>query len=372
MKIGLIIYGSLDIMSGGYYYDCRLAKSLRDFGHTVEIISLPWRNYLAHLTDNIHFRLPPGFDILIQDELNHPSLIIANSQPHPCPVISLVHHLRSSELRSGWQNTFYRSMEKYYLREVDGFIFNSKTTSKTVSKLVEVDKPSVVAYPPVDRFGKAIPEEEISERSAQQTLRLVFLGNIIPRKGLHTLLDAIAALLQQSLGAKRINSKHRVEGHDRDSTSYILLDIIGSSIFEPQYARSMRKKVHKLGLGSIVHFHGTSTSDQIGSLLRNAHLLAIPSSYEGYGIAYLEGMCFGLPAVGTTSGAGREIITDGQDGFLIASDDGESLKERLELLAGNRSLLLKMSLAARKRYLEQPAWDRTAIDINIFLRSMAI
>ena len=57
MKIGLIIYGSLDTLSGGYLYDRMLVDYLRAQGDTVEIISLPWRNYAAHLTDNFWFRL---------------------------------------------------------------------------------------------------------------------------------------------------------------------------------------------------------------------------------------------------------------------------------------------------------------------------
>ncbi|MEJ5226295.1 MAG: hypothetical protein WHV44_17665, partial [Anaerolineales bacterium] len=99
MRLALIIYGSLNTLSGGYFYDRKLVESLRAAGDTVEIISLPWRNYAAHLTDNLTFRLPRGFDLIIQDELNHPSLIAANRRPHPCPVISLVHHLRCSEQR---------------------------------------------------------------------------------------------------------------------------------------------------------------------------------------------------------------------------------------------------------------------------------
>ena len=98
MKIGLVIYGSIDTLSGGYMYDRMLVEHLRAQGDTVEIISLPWRNYAAHLTDNFTFKLPPNLDILIQDELNHPSLIGANREKHPYPVISLVHHLRCSEL----------------------------------------------------------------------------------------------------------------------------------------------------------------------------------------------------------------------------------------------------------------------------------
>ena len=75
LKIGLIIYGSIDTLSGGYLYDRMLVDYLRAQGDTVEIISLPWRNYAAHLTDNFRFRLPTGlrtsvrapnhFDILI-------------------------------------------------------------------------------------------------------------------------------------------------------------------------------------------------------------------------------------------------------------------------------------------------------------------
>src|SRR5512141_1954143 len=82
MKIGLIIYGSLDTLSGGYLYDRKLVEYLRAQDDTVKIISLRWRNYFAHLTDNCTFHLPPDLDILIQDELNHPSLIGANQGKH--------------------------------------------------------------------------------------------------------------------------------------------------------------------------------------------------------------------------------------------------------------------------------------------------
>ena len=116
MKIGFVIYGSLDTLSGGYLYDRKLVEYLRSQGDTVEIISLPWRNYASHLLDNFSFKLPSGFDILIQDELNHPSLIGANRGKHLYPIISLVHHLRCSELRPKWQNDFYQVIEKKYFR----------------------------------------------------------------------------------------------------------------------------------------------------------------------------------------------------------------------------------------------------------------
>src|SRR5215207_6588575 len=185
MKIGLVIYGSIDTLSGGYLYDRKLVNYLRSQGDTVEVISLQWHNYAAHLTDNFRFRLPSNLDVLIQDELNHPSLIFANWAKHPYPIISLVHHLRCSELRPKWQNMFYRWVEKKYLQSVDGFIFNSKTTKQVVSGLIGDSKPSVVAYPPTDRFAEPLSATEIIARTKSDKLRILFLGNVIYRKGLH-------------------------------------------------------------------------------------------------------------------------------------------------------------------------------------------
>ena len=49
MRIGLIIYGSLDTLTGGYLYDRLLVEHLRRQGDHVDIISLPWRTYGRHL-----------------------------------------------------------------------------------------------------------------------------------------------------------------------------------------------------------------------------------------------------------------------------------------------------------------------------------
>ena len=345
MKIGFVIYGSLDTLSGGYLYDRKLAEYLRAQGDAVEIISLPWRNYAAHLTDNLSFRLPPKLDILIQDELNHPSLIAANRRPHPYPIVSLVHHLRCSELRPQWQNAFYRIVEKKYLQSVDGFIFNSQTTRGVVHGFIGDSKSGIVAYPPTDRFGAAVSEKEIIARSKSKELRILFIGNVIERKGLHTLLKAVRPL-----------------------TFNFRLDVIGSLATDPNYAKQMRNFVAVNGLSSVVTFHGAMDNTPLIEKLRQAHLLVAPSSYEGFGIVYLEGMGFGLPAIGTTAGAAGEIIEHGRIGYLIQPNDSAALAAHISELASNRSLLTELSLNARRRYTQQPAWNETANQIRAFLQ----
>ena len=351
MKVSLIIYGSLDTLSGGYLYDRKLVEYLREQGDSVEVISLKWRNYPSHLTDNLSFRLPAGLDVLVQDELNHPSLLFANRAPHHFPIISLVHHLRCSEQRPAWQNAIYRLIERRYLRSVDGFIFNSSTTREVVDALAGSGKPHLVAYPPTDRFGDGLSADAgqaaglIRARSMENSpLRILFIGNVIHRKGLHTLLTALA---------------HMPPGCCQ-------LDIVGSLTIDPEYALNIQKMAGKL-VPDFVTFHGALNNDPLVGMLRAAHVLVVPSSYEGFGIVYLEGMAFGLPAIGTTSGAASEIIAKSETGFLIQPNDAQGLASHLAALADDRSLLERMSLNALKRYQQQPRWVETAGQIRQFL-----
>jgi glycosyltransferase involved in cell wall biosynthesis len=352
MRIGIVIYGSLDVLSGGYLYDRKLVEYLRRQGDSVEIISLPWRNYAAHLMDNFWFRLPKNADVLIQDELNHPSLIFANQGKHPYPVVSLVHHLRCSELRPQWQNIFYQTFEKKYLQSVDGFIFNSRTTLGVVNQLIGISKPNLVAHPPTDRFGGPISEQESIERAKRDEFRILFLGNVIYRKGLHILLEAVKCLRQPPEPVEGL--KFRV-------------DVVGGLDSEPAYTKQIQGFITANHLSSFVFLHGALDNQPLIEMYKHAHVMVVPSSYEGFGIAYLEGMCFGLPAIGTTAGAAGEIISDAVDGFLIKPGDARSLTHRLKFLRENRDALIRMSLAARRRYLRQPKWEETAGQIREFL-----
>lgn len=345
MRIGLVIYGLLETMSGGYLYDRKLVEFLRAQGDVVEVISLPWRNYALHLSDNLRFRLPEGFDLLIEDELNHPSLLAANARRRSWPVVSLVHHLRCSEKRPAWQNAFYRLVERRYLRSVDGFIFNSQTTRRLVQELVGEEKPWVVGYPPTDRFGPPLEADAVRRRAVQSPpLRLLFVGNLIPRKGLHTLLQALARL-----------------------PNAVCLDVVGSSAIDPPYSRRIRRLVAALGLESRVHFHGQVDGDALRQRFASAHVLVLPSSLEGFGIVYVEGMGFGLPAIGTVA----EVIADGETGYLVPPEDPVTLADRLAALAADRELLVRLSLKALARYAQQPTWPDTAARIRTFLLNLA-
>jgi glycosyltransferase involved in cell wall biosynthesis len=290
---------------------------------------------------------------LLQDELNHPSLFWLNGRlrQRPYPILSIVHHLRSSEKRPSWQNRFYRWIEKRYLRSVDGFIFNSETTRRVVEGLSGAGRPFVVAYPAGDRFGQHLDEAAVRERALQPgPLRILFVGHLIPRKGLDTLLAAVATLPPATWR----------------------LDVAGSTTVDAAYTRRIKRLIQEAKVSEPVRLHGSLSGNSLAGLLQTSHVMVVPSSYEGFGIVYLEGMGFGLPAVATTAGAAGEIITDGHNGFLIREGEVTILAQRIAQLSADRERLAQMGTAALARYEAHPTWEETAAVIRHFICNMTI
>jgi glycosyltransferase involved in cell wall biosynthesis len=323
----------------------------------VAIISMPQRNYLRSLGDNCSLELRRRLlglevDVMLQDELNHPSLFLVNRRVREqisCPVVSIVHLLRSSLNYPAWQNALYRSVERRYLSGVDGLIYNSGTTRRDAERLLKVTpdqkRQSLIAYPGSDRLKPQVSDEELKNRARYGPLRLLFVGNVIPRKGLHIALKAL----------------------ERLPNDQWTLTAVGNPDAHPSYARTIRRQIAQAGLAPNVQFAGTLPDRELSQSMKASHVLIMPSSYEGYGIVYAEAMGFGLPAIGTTGGAAGEIITHGCDGFLISPGDTVALASDLIELAQNRQRLIVMSLAARNRYQALPTWKASMDAIRTFL-----
>jgi glycosyltransferase involved in cell wall biosynthesis len=359
MRIGFLLPGSLSFASGGFLYDRILVSALRSRGDSVSVFSLPWRPLSRALAANfspslVHRLLASRFDLLLQDELAHPSLFLLNRRlkSGPCPpLVAIVHHLRSLEPRPPWQNRFLRSLERSYLRSLDAFIFNSLDTARTVTALADARAPSVVAYPAGDRLGAPAAESVVLARcAAPGPLRIVFVGNLIPRKGLHTLLAALALV-------------------DRGQWR---LSIVGSGVADPSYAALVHDLARTLGFEANVTFHDTVPDALLPRLLCENHVLAAPSSYEGFGIVYLEAMCFGLPVIATSAGGAVEIVEHGVDGFLVDPADTAGLTRYIGRLAADRRLLASMGLAALRAFSRRPTWAEGAELAYRFLHGLVL
>jgi glycosyltransferase involved in cell wall biosynthesis len=346
VHIGLIIYGSLDTLSGGYLYDRMLVRALEASGHRVSVLSLPWRTYARHLTDNWRAEwrrrlCDAPVDLWLQDELNHPSLFWLNRwlhRVHPAPIAAVVHHLRSSEVHPRSLLPLYRCVECAYLRTLDAVLANSRTTLAAVQTLQPSTRPTHIAWPAADHLHAPAEIDAatiVTRGLLSERLRILFVGNLIPRKGLHHLLKALSAV--------------------DDSWE---LSVVGQVHSSDGYANDIHTMMRQLNLSHRVRFLGRIDDTELVEQYRRHHLFALPS-YEGFGIAYLEAQRFGLPVIALTSGAAQEVIFDGQTGILVRPGDTMAISSAIGELASNRERLVGMGLAARLRYTLHPTWAQS-------------
>ena len=357
MRIGLILYGDLETMTGGFLYDRMMVNTLREQGDTVEVLSLPWMPYGPSLFLNASLslikKLKKGlFDLVLEDELVHPSFFILNTALRSLikrPIIAIVHHLRSYEERPDWQNRFYGIIEKRFLGTIDGFIFNSRATMDAVIPWTKKTVPSVVAYPGRDRFRLTITEEELASRVRRDgPIALLFVGALIPRKGLHTLISALATL----------------------DPGIWHLTVVGDQNRDVRYMKALRRQITDSGIVDRVSLLGEISDPHLATLYERSQVLVVPSSLEGFGISYLEGMGFGLPAIASQRGGAGEIVAHGENGFLVSPGDVRTLASYVLELAQDRDRLLKMSRAAQETFLAHPTWTDTGRVTHDFLHRM--
>ncbi|WP_080505268.1 glycosyltransferase family 4 protein [Halorubrum aethiopicum] len=353
--VGIVVYGDLDARSGGFLYDRRLADHLAARGWTVEVVSLPERSYRRSLLTN----LAPGlvdrlerFDVVVEDAYCGPSLFLANRRVGT-PVVALVHYLRSAVVGEAVGDRAVRAIERDYLRTADAYVFNSRPTREAVAELCGVDDtgeqppfPGIVAPPAGDRLGTAPALS--GDRLTRDPFRVVAVGNVTPRKGITTLIRGLS-LLDDGIDWR--------------------LRVVGDVGVAPEHVASLRALADRRGVADRVAFAGRVDDDALREELRSAHLLAVPSRYEPFGIVYLEGMAFGLPAIASANGGASDFVGD-HNGALVPPDDAEAVADAVGPLARDRDRLRRLSEGARETFREHPTWEETCGRVRRFLRGI--
>ncbi|HEY2906562.1 MAG TPA: glycosyltransferase [Vicinamibacterales bacterium] len=210
------------------------------------------------------------------------------------------------------QGTFYHWLWKLGVNPfVDFFVCNSEFTSRELGTHgVPPTKRKVVAHTPPTRGSAAPPNID------RDSGRIIYVGQIIPEKGLDLLLDAMGMLVQR--------------GHD------VRLDVVGEMTgWVPPEHEAYRQRVSARASASDlrgrVSFLGFR--DDIPTLMARAAIHCIPSrreQREAFGIVVIEAKQAGIPTVALASGALPELISQGEDGWVCEAETAASLAEGLE------------------------------------------
>lgn len=132
---------------------------------------------------------------------------------------------------------------------------------------------------------------------------------------------------------------------------------------------SAERLARELGLEPHVRFLGKQ--DHIERLIPQADVLLMPSEREAFGLAALEAMACGVPAVAAASGGVGELITDGEDGFLAPVGDTASMAGKVLALLADRDLYRRVSSAARATAVNRFATGRIIPQYEALYRTVA-
>jgi glycosyltransferase involved in cell wall biosynthesis len=157
---------------------------------------------------------------------------------------------------------------------------------------------------------------------------LLFVGRLVPEKGLHVLLEA-----------------HRGAVCDWP------LVVAGEGHFTDDYVESCRR-IADPG----VRFVGSVYGDDLAALQQHAALVVVPSSLEGLSIALLEAMSYGRPVLASDIPENRELVEG--VGETFRTGDVADLGNRLRRLHGEEDRRAEMGARGRERIEAEYDWDR--------------
>jgi len=156
---------------------------------------------------------------------------------------------------------------------------------------------------------------QVSSLSAHP-LRVLFLGQVILRKGIQYLIEAAKILENES----------------------VRFDVVGPVGISDEALKSAPPNMI---------FHGSINRNQAPDFFCNADIFVLPTLSDGFALTQIEAMAYGLPVI-TTPNCG-EVVTDGLDGFIVPARDGKALSEAIQAFLKNPENLQRMGAAARKK-----------------------
>jgi glycosyltransferase involved in cell wall biosynthesis len=182
----------------------------------------------------------------------------------------------------------------------------------------------------------------VADRSGDDLLRIAYLANMQPSKGVYLLLHALRRLADAG-----IEFRAHLIG---DGTALLTLS-------------EVRRRIEKLGLTDQITVHGPLFGDEKYRVLARSHLFVYPSRHDHAPLVLLEAMALGLVPIVLDCGGVAEIVgPELSDNVLPerAPDDRLDLRlmRRIACYNGHRDLLSEHAVLARRRYLAEYTAER--------------
>ena len=297
--------------------------------HEVEMLNYPLFNHppytLALATQMVNVAAHESLDLLhVHYAIPHSVsayLARAMRNPHRLPFVTTLH---GTDITLVGVDRSYLPITRFSIEQSDGVTAISEYLRTVTLRELNIQR-SVEVIPNFvncDVFQPADANCRRGEFAPQGEPILVHLSNFRPVKRIPDVID-IFATVRAEIPAKLLMIG---DGPERTIAEWL---------------------VREKGLMKDVYFLGKQ--NQVQELLNCADVLLLPSEIESFGLAALEGMACGVPAVCSEVGGLPEVITNGVDGFLVPGHDVKTMAARTLEIVTNPHRREQMGIAARAR-----------------------
>lgn len=322
--------------TGGERYNREVVNSLSAKGFNLRILTdnlmprfIKGRRFLAYNLWYLYKFSDKGKFIMLTTNYMSPRLLLFSLFSKlfkNAKVFVLVYHLRYHDYESKVSRFLALQIERLFLGFSDILISISQNTCWELTSLTKKSKGIYLVNP-----GTDATDLDLEERKDSNSFNILFVGDYVKRKGVDFLIKAISFLRGEN----------------------IHLHIVGNPRKDPSYTSYVFSLTKKEGLEDRVTFHGRLGEERKKRLFLSSQVFALPSLWEGYGIAIVEAMQMGLPIIATKVGATPELVKDGVNGILVPPKDPQALAQAIKFLLKNpeaRENLGRQSVLLSKRF----------------------
>jgi len=212
------------------------------------------------------------------------------------------------------------------LKNADAVIAQTNDMKITMNKLCNREIVVIPNGVDLDRFDSLSRAESRHKLNISDKDKiLLFVGSLKPVKGTRYLVEAMSIIGQKS--------------------NDIRLLVVGDG----EERQMLEGLVAKLNLSQRVSFAGQVPNEVVPQYMVAADIFVLPSLSEGFPVTFLEAIASGLPIIATKVRGTPEIVAEGENGFLVSSQDSEKLAERILFLFENRELRERMGRNNREK-----------------------
>ena len=188
-----------------------------------------------------------------------------------------------------------------------------------------------------------LPKVEASPKPLKQPVNIVMLTRMVPNKGVHVLIDALALLKQRGIPFSAV--------------------LAGQG----EMLEQCKAQASQLGLDDLVSFPGWIGGDDKINLIQQADIIALPSITEIQGIGILDAFAWGKTLITTDDIGIRQTAKHQVNAWCAKADDAISLADGIEYLISHPDEALKYAQQGKNEALEKYCFEQIAKEHNDFI-----